>query len=649
MGTCDVCTSGLPLKGFGTGAMDSSQRKFAGYSSWKRSASDLILDYLLQVDVDCIFGIPGGAIEPLFDALARLGKRNSNRDNSDFSYKLLKRQTNRCDKIEIKLVVARHETGAAFMADGYSRETGKLGVCCTTTGPGSTNLITGVASAYVDRIPLLIITPQTALPNFGKRSFQDSSGDAIDIVSMFDTCTRYNSFVSHIDQLEGKLFEAIYTAFRHPRGPVHLSIPMDILGQTLEIEKPLFHVATLLRDPQSYDELNFSALSNLLIQEKKKAVIFLGEGCLGDADVIVKFAELIDANIVATPMGKGCVSAYHPLYRGVFGFAGNESATYALVDEKVDVILAVGTPLGEFETSGWCDRVLLNKKLIHIDSAKENFSRSPMARLHVYGHLGSIFVNLRKKYQEKLNQENNVYSFEKGAGGLSVSVTPDKNVTKLVELRKNLLKEFDYFYDEKISNTSPVKPQLLMSQIAKKLPAETRFFVDVGNAWAWAIHYLQQKKSGTYHVGMGFGAMGWAIGAAIGAAIGSRRDPIVCITGDGSYLMSGQEITVAVTEKIPLIFVILNDQALGMIKHGQRLGGGEPIGFELPAVDFALMARAVGANGITIRTPKELLELNMEALCSREGPTLIDVYIDPEEVPPMGSRMKTLNRNADSK
>jgi acetolactate synthase-1/2/3 large subunit len=183
-----------------------------------------------------------------------------------------------------------------------------------------------------------------------------------------------------------------------------------------------------------------------------------------------------------------------------------------------------------------------------------------------------------------------------------------------------------------------------MRDLAMRFPVSTRFLVDAGNSWAWATHYLLPRSSGLYRVGMGFGAMGWAIGGSVGTAFGCPGTPVVCITGDGSFLMNGQELTVAVAEKLPVIFVVLNDQALGMVKHGQLLGGGEPVAFELPPVDFAQIAQAMGAQGKTVRTTRELESLDIEGICRRSGPTVLDIQIDSEEVPPMGARLKNLKR-----
>ncbi|MFQ5643303.1 MAG: thiamine pyrophosphate-dependent enzyme [Thiogranum sp.] len=192
-----------------------------------------------------------------------------------------------------------------------------------------------------------------------------------------------------------------------------------------------------------------------------------------------------------------------------------------------------------------------------------------------------------------------------------------------------------------LCNDTPIKPQRLMCELSRRLPAHTRFVCDAGSCWAWATHYLHLKKGGFFRIGMGYGAMTWAIGAAVGTALGNRDMPVVCITGDGSFLMSGQELTVAVQQQLPVIFVILNNQALGMVRHGRQSGGGEAVGFELPPVDFAAVARAMGAQAYTILEPGDFDELDMTAICNAGRPTLFDVYIDPEEMPPVQAGMKT--------
>ena len=199
------------------------------------------------------------------------------------------RGQSRQDPIPVHAVIARHETGAAFMADGYTRETGRLGACCSTTGPGATNLITGVSSAYADRIPMLVITAQTALPNFGRLGLQESSSDGIDTVGMLRNCTRYSSLVSHPSQLEKKLYKALNIAFNKPQGPVHLSIPVDVLN-TSWVSKSITNLDNLVRTPDIIDNSKIEALCELLLHARK-TVLFLGSDCSGAMNEIMQFAE----------------------------------------------------------------------------------------------------------------------------------------------------------------------------------------------------------------------------------------------------------------------------------------------------------------------------------------------------------------------
>jgi len=579
---------------------------------------DLLIAYLEQLAVEYVFGVPGGAIEPLYNALARSARRGGPRS-----------------------VVARHETGAAFMADGYARQTGKLGVCGATTGPGATNLITGVASAYENHIPMLVITAQTALANFGRGAFQESSCTGINTVGMFQYCTRYNTLVSHIDQFERKLIAAIMSAYQSPAGPAHLSVPLDILRSPVPGQGPAYNLIELLYRPSLLDDEAVDKLC-LQIEKGRKVVFVIGEGCNEAIGIILELALWIKATLVTMPHGKGLVSPYHPLFRGVIGFAGHGSASEALTDPEVDVVVAIGTSLGEWSSNGWDASALLNHRLIHVESTEGHFIRSPMARLHVRGRIITIFERLFSHIRKTLPRASELEPIERRrpTSTMRAMLPEPKRYFRLNEEAK---------YDD---NSTPIKPQRLMRELPRLFPPNTRFLADTGNSMAWAIHYLHpfdRRMAGQRHANSGvfrscleFASMGWAIGAAIGTALGCPDDPVVCITGDGSLLMSGQEMTVAIQERLPVIFIVLNDGALGMVKHGQRLAGAECIGCELPETDFAALARAMGAEAHTIHSPQDLLNLDVDALCNRAGPTLLDVYVDPEEVPPIATRIRVL-------
>jgi len=577
--------------------------------------SDVIVRYLEQFGVEYVFSVPGSPLGPLYDALARSERRGGPRS-----------------------ILARHETGGAFMADGYARETGRIGVCCATTGPGATNLITGVACAHADHVPMLVITAQTQLSRFGQGSFQESSSDVTDIVGMFETCTRYNSLVTHPDQLEKKLAAALTIALQPPKGPAHLSVPIDILRAPCrnagEIAFP--NLRRLATEPVSV--VDYAALERLCqdlyaaLSRNRKVVLLIGHDCSGAMDEIIRFAELTGAAIVTTQRGKSRVDPYHPLARGVFGFAGHETARKALADESVELILAAGTDLGEWSTGGW-DPVLLNDRLVHIHNTMACFARSPMARLHVYGTIGTIFNELAARIEVQIRGGKLALpGMMKNRGPAGKSYPEHEEESPYVPRHIQVQSPESCLQDDL---STPVKPQRVIRELVQRFPPETRFVIDNSNSVPWSIHYLFNHRPGNYHLPTGFASMGWAIGASVGMALGAQNAPVVCLTGDGCFLMSGQEITVAVEEQLPVVFVVLNDHAYGMIRHSHRLSGAEPRDFAIPAVDFCKMAKAAGADAYRIRNPEDFGQLDYRALCSSKGPTLLEVYIDPEAAPPL--------------
>lgn len=563
--------------------------------------ADMIVDYLEKMGIDVVFGVPGGAIEPLMNSLARSERRGGPR-----------------------LVVARHECGAAFMADGYYRETGKMGVVCSTTGPGATNLITGVGSALADEIPMLVITAQTPLPKFGKRALQESSCTAIDTVGIFRHVTTFNTLVSHHEQLEGKLVSAIMSAHRRPHGPVHISIPSDILRAPADI-KAHIHSDLLVHDFLLADETAIARLCEKL-GRVDNIVMYIGNGAAHATPQIMEFIALTNAAFVTGPMGKSWIDESHPQYRGVYGFAGHETAKSLLKCRDADLIIAVGTALGELCTGGWNDE-LLNTKLVHIDASIEHFTRSPMANLHVFGNISTIFDRILVTIRE-VSKTGRTWQTLPGAnttlnatGGYATLTTPEKC----------------------FSDDVPIKPQRLMRNLSRDLPDDTRIYVDAGNGWSWATHYLNRRDAkGYYRLAMGFGSMAWSLGAAIGSSVANPRAPTLCIIGDGSYLMSAQELSVARQQNLPLVILVLNDGAMGMVMHGQKLGGQESIGWQLCEVNYAAMAISMGVEGVVIDTPQQLDEIDWPVLFAKSSPTLLDVRIDRAEVPPMGDRIKGL-------
>ncbi|WP_245792315.1 thiamine pyrophosphate-binding protein [Teredinibacter waterburyi] len=613
--------------------MSSTIAKINTYQAASRAplgdAAELIIEYLEQLGVGYIFGVPGGAVEPVYNALAKSARSGG-----------------------LQAVSACHESAAASMADGYQRESGKIGVCIATSGPGATNLITGVACAYDNNIPMLVITGQPAITQFGRGALQESACTGVNIIGMFRHCTRYNTLVSHVNQLETKLTQALLRAHQHPQGPVHLSIPVDILrsvvaskrlGANLKMQIEALGQQTDERAiEQLADALKPQALSvESALPTEHSPLFLIGKGCNDAIEDILEVASLCGAKFVTTPDAKGLLNVRHSGYRGVFGLGGHVSAALTL-RYHTSTIVAFGTDFGEFTSAGWCDS-LMNNELIHVDSNPENILQTPMAKLHVFGSIKLICRGILARI--KPSCENIKGSADKLHTGLNPNVVLD---------------DIDKYYSDSV----PIKPQRLMRELSEKFPRSTRFVVDAGNSMMWAPHYLtrncsrrldnclarqgrssqdgRSKVDNWLRVTMNFAPMGWAIGAAVGIARANPKCPVVCITGDGSYLMSGQEITVAAREGLSVIYVILNDSVYGMVMHGQRLAKAEPIAFDLPKVNFAELAHSLGVESHIIQSPEQFDELDIDKIIHRAGPTLLDVRIDREEVPPMIARLQTL-------
>ncbi|MBW4934810.1 thiamine pyrophosphate-binding protein [Marinobacter sp. F4206] len=565
---------------------------------------DLILRYLERLGVDCVFGVPGGSIEPFYNALARSERRGG-----------------------IRSVTARHETGAAFMADGYARESGRLGVCCATAGPGATNLITGVAAAYADNIPMLVISAQTSLDRFGQGALQESSCTSVNTIDMFASCTRYNTLVSHPEQLVPKLLHAIGHALGHQPGPVHLSIPLDVMRHALP-------------DDAIHTSLNAFVANEVMpgpgylqkvagdLKDVSRATIVLGEDAASAVAQLTRLAEIKGWQLVTTPRAKGIIDSFHPLYRGVFGFAGHRSASEALKPHNAERIIVVGAALDEVSTAGWDPEGILSGRLIHIARNPDHLTRATMAREAILGEPRLVVEQLLGELAQDSRNSS------------STQLTANDGLPAIIDER---------FREGCYATSGPVKPQALITYLSRACPDTTRALFDSGNSFLWGIHHWNVRRTETlppeknlFHIGIGFAPMGWAIGASVGVAMAAEGAPVLCITGDGSYLMSGQELTTAAQEGLNVLMVVLNDSSLGMVRHGQALGGAEPIANSLPTVNFAKLAEALGVKSHRIASMEELYALDLTAIFDRSGPCLLDVLIDADEVPPMGARMKVL-------
>jgi acetolactate synthase I/II/III large subunit len=557
----------------------------------KITFSDLIVKYLNYLNVKYVFGVPGTPVGGLLDAL-KISKDNNGAE----------------------AVLTAHETGAAFMADGLSRESNTIGVCFSTTGPGATNLLTGVGCAYTENIPLLVITPQTDLADFGFGSFQDSSADSIDITSMFKSITKYSSAILHSEQAERKLMIALTEALTYPRGPVHLSITDEVFRTKFDDTVKFPNLNRLIEaNLDNIDSNKVSELTDLIKKQKadnKKILLLIGKSCRDSGKKIEKLATAIDASIITTPTGKSCINNYHPKYFGVIGFAGHKSARNLLNNESFGIIIAIGTNLDDWSTSHW-DEKIMNEKLVYIHNDQKLFSRSPMAKLHLLGNIKNIINQILKNITPSPISEN--FSFE-------------NYVPNNIELNKP-----EYLINKE--NADCIKTQYAIKKISESMSIDTRYYVDCSSLVPNSIHYLFQNSRDTFNVSIGFASMGWGIGASVGAAFSGKNT--ICFTGDGCFLMNGNEISIAAKYKLPLLIILFNNNKYGMIKQSHNIKWKEAADYSTPEiVNFSKMAEALGVTSYKVKNCGELNSVDFPQLL-QNGPCLIEIQVDSETISPL--------------
>lgn len=555
-----------------------------GSNARAESLADRLVCELAQIGITTYFGVPGGAIEPLFDALARQERQGN-----------------------IRLIPMRSEAAAGFAADGYYRATGRLAVCTCTTGPGTSNLITATMAAHADRVPMMILSPQVALRKQGRGALQDSSDAGYDLTNMFANCTRYSSTVTHSDQMPFKLAKAIACATTPPEGPVHLSLPSDILAGRISTDALEVRELASMSAPASQPH-DAQAIADLTkdLSQATTPVYYIGDDAGPAAKGLCRLARTTGAKVVSSPAGKRWIGHLDSLYMGVLGFSGHAEARAAMAD--ADVIVAFGATFDELSTNGWT--ALKNVRIHAVDRHWSFTYRLPNVR-PVVAETQQIIDAIAA--QHHATPQSVMYGRTLPPPSLS---------------------------DEDLQ--THIHPSTLMRWLSRTLPADVAVHVDAGNSFSWSTRDLVRSRPDTYRVAMGLSTMCWAIGAAIGAAIGRGRRTI-CVSGDGAFLMSSLELTVAVEQNLPVTYVILNDSCLGMVRHGQRMGGAEPIAHAIAPVRFDQLARACGAQGFRVDNRAELEQIPREFFTDDDaGPALIDVVIDREAVPPMADRVRAL-------
>ena len=530
----------------------------------KLKGARILIEELIRQGVDTVFGYPGGAVLNIYDELYQCRDR-------------------------IHHVLTAHEQGAAHAADGYARASGKVGVVIATSGPGATNLVTGIANAYLDSVPLVAITGNVATEALGRDSFQE-----VDIVSITQPVVKHNFMVKDVSELEQTIKEAFLIANSGRKGPVLIDIPKDV--QVNECE---YGVAVLPKMPEKaelpYDEEGVIKLLN----SAKKPFIYAGGGIIacGGEDYLRAFAEKLNAPVAVSMMGRTAFPDSHPLSLGLVGMHGSYQA--AKVQSECDLMLAVGVRFSDRAT-GNLSAYTKNCKIIHVDIDKAELGKNLSPDFSVQADVKKWMKTVLPKLKERKNPEwwKEIESYKKVTGF-----------------------EKDAF-----------RPKNILETVRRFAKDETVVATDVGQHQMWTAQYYRFEKPGTFLTSGGLGTMGYGMGAAIGACFAKNKEETVLITSDGSFSMNCNELCTTVKEGLPITIVLLNNQVLGMVRQWQTAFFGERYSATIldRGTDFVKLIEAYGGKGFSIHKLSEL-EKALEERKNIAGPVLLDCHIDKDE------------------
>ncbi len=571
-------------------------------------AAEAVLDILESEGVEYIFGVPGGPLTGLFEAMA--------------------------DRRKIRLVLAKHEGGAAFMAASYARVTGNLAVCCGTSGPGATNALTGVASAHADSVPVLMLTGQVSTGVFGKGAIQESSAFGIDLVQLFKPVTKLSTMLPNAERIPDTIRAAIRTAMTGRRGAVHISMPADMMRcpvrhETLRPEQ--YRVSGHTVDNEAVER------AARLLAAARRPFLLAGHGvALARAEgALLELARAFQVPVATSPKGKGVFPENHPLSLGVLGFGGHELAERYLRSPDLDLLLVVGSSLNEFVTNAWTLPLGTSGTLVQLDLDANVIGRNFPVDVGIVGHAEPALRELAER-ANRVTAE----SFR--------SAHPESHsriaIDPLRQLRRTTPR---YMAAEALeSDSTPLKPQRVMHELRAAMPDDALLFVDNGNSILWGTHYFEVRLPNTYFIDLGLASMGSAVAGVVGGALAAPGRHAVALVGDAAFAMNGFEVHTAVEQRLPVVWVVLDNGGNGMVHQGDTLMKGRDLGVSLYRVpiDAAAMARSVGARGVRATRPAEFRAAIAEALSLHE-PTVINAVIDPKEVAPtLVKRVETLAR-----
>ena len=533
------------------------------------NGSEIVIECLREQGVDTVFGYPGGAILNIYDALYK---------HSD----------------EIRHVLTSHEQGAAHAADGYARATGKVGVCMATSGPGATNLVTGIATAYMDSVPMVAITANVTLPLLGKDSFQE-----VDIAGVTMPITKHGYIVKNVEKLADTLRKAFEIAQSGRPGPVLVDITKDVTGVTCEF--------TPMQLPEKKRECTYeeAELEKVLgyIKESSKPFIYLGGGAvISEASPeVAELAELIDAPVCDTLMGKGAFDGTSPRYTGMIGMHGTKASNLGV--SQCDLLIALGARFSD-RVTGNPQRFAEGAKIVHIDIDPAEINKNIRVDASLTGDLKAVLGVLNERIRQQGKKDNSEWM---------------QTVSELKE-------KYPLKYDQ-----ASLSCPYIIEELDRVTKGEAIITTDVGQHQMWAAQYYKYTKPRTFLSSGGLGTMGYGLGACIGAQVGQPDKICVNIAGDGCFRMNMNELATASRYNIPIIQIVINNHVLGMVRQWQTLFYGKRYSQTVlnDKVDFCKVAEGLGCEAIRV-TKKEEVAPALEKALSLKCPVLIECVI-PED------------------
>ena len=542
------------------------------------SGSDILVKTLIEQGCDTVFGYPGGQILDVYDSLYT-------------------------HKDQINHILTAHEQGAAHAADGYARTTGRVGVVISTSGPGATNLVTGIATAHLDSTPLVAICGNVSTNQIGTDSFQE-----IDITGITLPITKHNYFVSNVNELADTVREAFTLAMSGRPGPVLIDIPKDV--QTARCEYTPKE-ASKKEEPFAAKDVRISTAAELINEARRPFIYFGGGVSIANAqEEMLSLAEKIDAPIACSLMGLSAIPTSHPRFLGMQGMHGHIAANKAM--QRADLIICLGARFNDRAT-GNRHKFALNTRIVHIDIDGSELNKTVNAVCALRGDLKLTLSKLLPLINESSKPEW---------------------ASKIAALKRE--------EEENSDRRDGMTPQNIILELDKRLGENTAVCTDVGQHQMWSAQNLTFKKCRRFVTSGGLGTMGFGLGAAIGAYFGTKETSVL-ITGDGGFGMSLNELATAVSYKVPVVIIIMNNGVLGMVRQWQTLFFDKHYSSTIldRKTDFPKLAQAFGADGESVTTIDEFVNA-LDRAFEQKGPYVIDCAIDKDELvfpmlPPGGS------------